>query len=147
MKKTLLASALLALASSAFALDVGVVGGYDNNLNNGFAGVTVGQKFGKLGVTGGFERTTAGIVQNRWNLTGSYNVMKIGSVTLVGKGGVVYLDNEKFDSGWAGQVGAGVEIPLTAKLAATVDYRYQFGQTRVDLFNGSTVFAGVKYSF
>ena len=147
MKKTLLAAAILALAGSAFALDVSVVGGTDYvGQDRGFGGVTVGQKYDKLGVTAGFERTNVGQSQNRYNLTGSYDVMKLGSVTVVGKVGVAYLDNNAV-TGWATQVGAGAVIPLTGKFAATVDYRYQAGQTRVSKFDGNVLMAGIQYSF
>lgn len=149
MKKTLIAATLLALAGSALALDVGVVGGYESNLDNrGFVGATVGQQFGKVGVTAGFERSTVRAdAQNRVNLTASYDVLKVNSLTLVGKGGVVFLDNTNAPDGWAAQVGAGVVVPLTGKWAATVDYRYQVGQARVNKFDGGAFLAGVKYSF
>jgi opacity protein-like surface antigen len=149
MKKTLLASLLLALAGSALALDVGVVGGYDYSgpSNRGFSGVTIGQKFDKLGVTAGFERSTVGEAQNRYSLVGSYNVGKVGAVTVVGKGGIAYLDNAVSTTGWAAQVGAGLELPVAKKLTAIVDYRYQVGQTRVNQFDGSSLLAGLKYSF
>ena len=47
----------------------------------------------------------------------------------------------------AGLVGAGVSYPLTKQVSATADYSYQFGQKRVDQFNGNTVAVGLKYSF
>lgn len=145
MKKTLLALAVLTVAGSAFALDVGVVGGYDWTAPaGGFAGVTVGQKFDKLGVTGGFERTTVGENQNRWNVIGSYDFASYDIVTFVVKGGAVYIDPSYSPGGWAGQAGVGVSIPVMDKVSATVDYRYQFGQSR---FEGSQVLVGAKYSF
>jgi len=50
-------------------------------------------------------------------------------------------------TGWAGLVGAGLSIPVTSKVSATIDYRYQVGQTRVDSLNGSSVLVGAKYAF
>ena len=150
MKKTLLAAAvLMALAGSAMALEVGVtLGSSDvNSQNQGFAGVTVGQKFGSFGATAGYERTNVAAGQTRYNLTGSYDVLKVGTATVVAKAGAVYLDNNGVANGWAGQVGAGVVYPLTQKLAATVDYRYQAGQSAVNQFNGNSLLAGLQYSF
>lgn len=151
MKKTLLAAALLmALTGSAMALDVGVTLGssdVDSHQYQGFAGVTVGQKFGNYGATAGYERTNVGAGQSRYSLTGSYDVTKIGAATVVAKAGAVYLDNNMVDSGWAGQVGAGIVYPLTQKVSATLDYRYQAGQSKVNQFNGNSVFAGLLYSF
>ena len=93
-------------------------------------------------------RSTVGQEQNRYNLTGSYDVLKLGPVTLAAKAGVVYLDNRTaIQNGWASQVGVGAVIPVAGKLAATVDYRYQAGQPSVNQFDGNTMTAGLKYSF
>lgn len=152
MKKTLIAATLLALAGSSFALDVGVIGGSDNlghiGQDRGFAGVTVGQKFGSFGVTGAVERSTVGQEQNRYSVTGSYDLVKLGPVTLAAKAGAAYIDNRTaISNGWVGQVGVGAVVPLTKKVAATVDYRVQAGQSAVNKFDGNTVTAGLQYSF
>jgi opacity protein-like surface antigen len=150
MKKTLIAAAMLmAIAGSAMALDVGVTLGSSDvgSQYQGFAGVTVGQKFGSYGVAAGYERTNVSAGQTRYNLTGSYDVLKFGKATVVAKAGAVYLDNNGVENGWAGQVGAGLVYPLTEKVAATVDYRYQAGQSKVNQFNGNSVYAGLQYSF
>ena len=148
MKKLFLATALLA-AFSAHAVEVGVNGSVDtaNSDRTGY-GVTIGQKFDKVGVTAGFDRYSSGADLNKYTLVGSYDVTKIGSATLAVKAGAAYLDNRQTGSdGYAALVGAGVSIPVTTKVAATVDYRYQAGQSRVNNLNGSTVSAGLKYSF
>jgi opacity protein-like surface antigen len=151
MKKTLIAAAMLmAIAGSAMALDVGVTLGsadVDSHQYQGFAGVTVGQKYGSFGVIAGYERTNVSAGQSRYSLTGSYDVLKFGKATVVAKAGAVYLDNNTVTNGWAGQVGAGVVYPLTEKVAATVDYRYQAGQSSVNQFNGNSLSAGLQYSF
>jgi outer membrane autotransporter protein len=148
MKK--LAFALLATAAlSASAIEVGVVGARDNSSadRTGY-GVTVGEKFGPVGLTGGFTRFTQGTNdQDRYSLVASYDVTKVGPATVAVKGGVAYLNNQTTADGYATTVGAGVSVPVAGNLAATVDYAYQIGQKRVDSFNGNQITAGLKYSF
>ena len=150
MKKTLLAAVLLSLAGAASALEVGVTAGAETSgSDRNFAGVTVGQKFGAVGVTGGFERSTVGAVdQNRWSLTGSYDVVKLGVATVAAKAGGVFIDNRgNLADGYAWQFGVGVSYPLTKQVALTGDYRYQVGQSRVSAFDGNAFYVGVKYAF
>jgi hypothetical protein len=150
MKKLAIASVLALAALSASAVEVGVNGSYDfggSNERPG-AGVTVGQKFGKMGVTAGFDRYTKTTDQNKWSLVGSYDVATIAKTTVAVKAGAVYLDNTgSVANGYAALVGAGVSYPLTKTVALTADYRYQAGQSRVDQFDGSTISTGVKFSF
>jgi opacity protein-like surface antigen len=147
MKKVILVTALLA-AFSAHAVEVGVNASTDSaNTDRTGYGVTIGQKFDKVGVTAGFDRYSKGTDLDKYTVMGSYDVTKIGSATLSAKAGVAYLDQKNANDGYAALVGAGVSIPVTTKIAATVDYRYQAGQSRVKSLDGSTVSAGLKYSF
>lgn len=177
MKKFAIASVIALAATAASALDLGVnasrtYGGADRN---GY-GLTVGQSFGAFGAEASVDRYTgSGIDQNRWSLVGTMPVATVGKVSLTAKAGVAYLDNQgtltsdsavttcrgrsaqcmtststtssEVANGFAGVVGVGASMPLTDKLSATVDYRYQRGQDRVNAFNGSTVNAGLKYKF
>lgn len=149
MKKILAALALTAVTSMASAADFGLVVNRDSaGTNRNSFGATIGQKFGKVGVEGGFERFSRGNDQDRWSLLGSYDVVKFGKTAALSvKGGGAYLNNQHGKDGYALLAGAGLTVPLTKSLAATVDYRYQWGQERVKMFNGSTVGAGLKYSF
>jgi opacity protein-like surface antigen len=150
MKKLAIASVLALAAFSASAVEVGVNGSYDfggSNERPG-AGVTVGQKFGKMGVTAGFDRYTKGADQDKWSLVGSYDVATIANTTVAVKAGAAYLSNTgNVADGYAALVGAGLSLPVNKTVALTADYRYQAGQSRVNQFNGSTVAFGVKYSF
>lgn len=147
MKKLVLVAAFMT-AFSAQAIEVGVNGGIDTaNTDRTGYGVTIGQKFNKLGVTAGFDRYTNGNAIDKYTLMGSYDVTKVGTATVAVKAGGVYLNQKTGNDGYAALVGAGVSIPVTKQLAATVDYRYQVGQSRVSSLNGSTVAAGFKYSF
>jgi len=147
MKKLVLVAALMA-AFSAQAVEVGINGSTDtaNTDRNGY-GVTVGQKFGAMGVTAGFDRYSKGMDLDKYSLVGSYDVTKIGTATVAVKAGGAYLDQKNGKDGYAALVGVGASLPVTKQLAATVDYRYQAGQSSVRSLDGSTVSAGLKYSF
>lgn len=149
MKKVILATVLSLAASAALAVEVGVNGSYDFDSSRPGAGVTVGQKFGKFGVTGGFDRYTKGTDTDKWSLVGSYDVFTVGKATVAAKAGAAYINNtgNTLKDGYAALVGAGVSYPITKELAGTVDYRYQAGQSKINSQNGSTVSAGIKYSF
>lgn len=177
MKKFVIATAFALAATAASALDLGVNAGrtYGGADRNGL-GLTVSQNYGKFGAEAGFDRfTNNGIDQSRFSLVGTYPVAKVGSVSLTAKAGVAYLNNTStlttasevtscrgrsgqcmtstststtgVSDGFAGVVGVGAAMPLTNKLALTVDYRYQRGQDRVNAFNGSNISAGVRYTF
>jgi opacity protein-like surface antigen len=150
MKKLAIASLLALAAVSASAVEVGVNGSYDfggSNERPG-GGVTLGEKFGKFGVTAGFDRYTKGMDQNKWSLVGSYDVATVAGTTLAVKAGGAYIDNSgKGTDGYAALVGAGASYPITKDIALTADYRYQAGQSRINQYNGSTVAFGAKYSF
>ena len=150
MKKIAIATVLALAAVSASAVEIGVNGSYDFGGPNDRpgAGITVGQKYDKFGITAGFDRYTKGTDQNKWSLVGSYDVATVAGATVAVKAGAVYIDNAgKTADGYAAVVGAGVSYPLTKTVALTADYRYQAGQSRVNSFDGSTVAFGAKYSF
>jgi outer membrane autotransporter protein len=148
MKKIIATLALMGIVFAAQAVEVGVNTSRDtaNTDRNGF-GVTVGQKFGAMGVTAGFDRYTNGTDLDKYSVVGSYDVTKIGSATLAVKAGAAYLNPKTGNDGYAALVGAGVSVPLTPKVSATVDYRYQAGQSRINSLDGSTISAGLKYAF
>lgn len=146
MIKKVLAVSVLMTAFSASAVEVGVVGGGATGSNDGgLAGVTVGQKWGRVGVTAGYAQAwlKAGD-QNRWTLTGSYDVYQSKSVTVAGKLGYAYL-NQRQNEGSAGLVGVGVEFPLTKNVSLTADYAYQFAENSYN--NSNIITGGVKYRF
>jgi opacity protein-like surface antigen len=147
MKKVILITALLT-SIGVQAVELGINGSRDTaNTDRTGVGITVGQKFGSFGVTAGFDQYKDGTDLNKYSLVGSYDVTNVGPVTLAAKAGVAYLDQKGAADGYAALVGAGASYPLTKQLALTADYRYQAGQSRVSNLNGSTVYAGVKYSF
>lgn len=149
MKKVILAVALAATMGAAQAVEVGV------NMGKTFAGedrpvwgLSLGQRYGAWGVTGGFDRATRGANDlNRWSLVGSYDVARLGPVAFQAKAGAAYLDPQVKPGGYAALAGAGVEYSLSKTVKLTADYQHTLGQRRVDQFNGNSVTAGVKFVF
>lgn len=149
MKKIAFATVLALAAASASALEIGVTAtrDYSSDARNG-GGVTLGQSYGKLNVTAGYDRFTKGSNdQNRFSLVGGYDIAKLGQVTFTPKLGVAYLDNQTSSNGYAMTVGLGASVPVTQKVSVGLDYAYQRGQDRVRDSNGNTIAVGVKYAF
>jgi opacity protein-like surface antigen len=151
MKKIAIASLLAIAAFSASAVEVGVTAQRDYSTTpdrNGW-GITVGQKFDKVSVTGGFERYTQNTNDtNRYSLVGGYDVAKFGDLTITPKVGVAFVDPTTTANGWQGSVGVGASYAVTKTVALTADYRYQSAfQSRVNNFDGNVISAGVKVGF
>ena len=150
MKKIAIASLIALAATAASALEVGVIAtrDYSGEPNRNGAGLTVGEKFGKVGVTAGFERFTKGSNdQDRYSLVAGYDVAKVGTFTVTPKVGVAYLNNQTGSDGYAMTVGAGVSTPLTKQISLGLDVARQYGQKRVESSDGNTVTVGVSYKF
>lgn len=149
MKKFAIATMIALAATAASALEVGVTTARDYaGTDRNATGVTVGEKFGAVTVTAGFDRATLGANdQDRYSLVAGYNVAKLGPVTVAVKGGAAYLNNQTGQDGYAALIGVGASLPVSKKVALTVDATRQYGQDRVNSFDGNRVTAGVKYSF
>ena len=149
MNKFAIASIIALAATAASAFELGVTGtrDYVGADRTGY-GVTLGQKFGKAGVEAGFTRFTAGTNdQDRYSLVGSYDVAKLGPVNLAVKAGGAYLQNQTGANGYAAVVGAGASFPVTNKMSVGLDVVRQYGQDRVNQFDGTQATASVKVSF
>jgi outer membrane autotransporter protein len=149
MKKIAIATILAVTAMSVSALEVGVTGtrDYAGTDRDGY-GLTVGQSFGKVGVTAGFDRFTSGTNdQNRYSIVTGYDVANLGVVTVTPKVGVAYLDNQTGSDGYAMTVGIGASLPVTKQVSVGLDLARQYGQDRVNTFDGNRVTAGVRYKF
>jgi opacity protein-like surface antigen len=148
MKKIAIASILALSAVAASALEVGVTTTRDDTGARNATGFTVGNSYGRLGVAAGFERFTQGANdQDRLSIVAGYNVAKIGAITVTPKVGAAYLNNQTGQDGYAATVGIGASMPLTKKVTVGVDYARQYGQDRVQSFDGDRVTASVKYRF
>ena len=149
MKKLVLATAIALAATAASALEVGVTATRDySGDNRNFGGVTIGQHYGKLSATLGAERSSVGgNDQNRFSLVGGYDVAKIGQITVTPRLGVAYLNNQVGDNGYAMTVGVGASVPVTKQVSLGLAVDRQYGQDRVQQFDGNRVTVGAKYSF
>ena len=150
MKKILIATAIALAATAASALEVGVTAArdYSGAENRDGGGITIGQRVGPVGVTAGFERFTAGTNdQDRYSVVAGYDVAKISTATVAVKTGVAYLDNQTGSNGYAVTIGAGVSVPVTKQVSVGLDIARQYGQDRVNQFDGNRVTAGVSYRF
>jgi len=152
MKKIALATLLALAAATASAVEVGIVGGTDfltNGGNRGTGGVTIGQHFGDFSVSAEGLREIKGNT-DKYNLLAGYDFAKFGSATFNVKAGVAYIENTTItnhNDRYAGVVGAGVAVPVTSKIDATVDYRYTDTRDAASKFQGNTVLVGARYSF
>lgn len=150
MKKIAIASLIALAATTASALEIGVntTRDYSGAENRNGAGITVGQSYGNVSLTAGFDRFTKGANdQDRYSLVAGYNVAKLGSATVAVKTGVAYLNNQTGADGYAMTVGAGVSVPVTKQVSLGVDVARQYGQDRVKSSDGNTVTAGLVYRF
>ena len=150
MKKLAIASiiALAATAASALELGVSTTRDYSGEPNRNGAGLSLTQRYGKVGVTAGFDRFTKGANdQDRFSLVAGYDVAKVGAFTLTPKLGVAYLNNQVGQDGYAMTVGAGVSTPLTKSVSLGLDVAHQKGQDRVRSSDGNTVTVGLSYKF
>ena len=154
MKKVLVALALsMGLIGTASAVNFGVNGGVMTGGNDGgIAGVTVGEKWGKIGVDAGFARGWGqDTTQDRWTLIAGYDVAKVAGVTVTPKVGYGYIDNSNTTianaapSASVAIVGLGGSLPITKSISATADYAYQFSGSSNN--NANVITGGLKYSF
>jgi outer membrane autotransporter protein len=148
MKKIAIASILALSAVAASAVEVSVTNTRDDAGARNATGLTVSNSYGQLGVTAGFERFTKGANdQDRLSLVAGYNVAKFSTVTLTPKVGAAYLNNQTGADGYAMTVGIGASMPITKQVTVGIDYARQYGQDRVQSFDGDRITAGVTYRF
>jgi len=151
MKKLAIATAtvLAMIATSVSALEVGVTGTRDySGSDRNFGGITVGENFGRFGVTLGAERSTVGDNdQNRFSLVSGYDVVNFGPVVVTPRLGVAYLDNQTSSDGYAATVGVEASTLITKQVRASLAVDRQYGQDRVNQFDGNRVTVGLKYRF
>jgi len=147
LKKLVLVAAMMA-AVSAQAVEVGINASRDSgNSSRDGGGLTIGERFGTTGIVAGWDRYSSGTELNKYTLMGTYDVANFGKTLVTVKAGVAYVDQKNSTDGYAGLVGVGVSYPVYKQVSLTADYRYQAGQSRISSLDGSTVSAGLKYSF
>lgn len=148
MKKIAIASLIALAATSASAVEIGVTATRDHaGTDRNFGGITIGKTYGKMNAAVGFERTLTGNDQNRFSLVGGYDVAKFGPVTFTPKVGAAYLDNQVGQDGYAMTVGVGASVPVSKQVTFGVDFARQYGQERVQQFDGNRLTASLRYKF
>jgi outer membrane autotransporter protein len=148
MKKLIIATVFATATSLSMAAEVGIRASHGTTTLDNSAGVTVGLKKGSFGAELGLDRsTTRDTNLTRVTALGTYDVAKVFGATVVAKGGMSYLDRSNGASGTAMVAGVGLQYPLTKTVNATVDYSYQYNQSRVYDLNGPIVTAGIKVLF
>lgn len=150
MKKLLLTTLFLA-SLSAGAVEVGISGNADMYTTRGLrtrdgVQLTVGEHFDKFSVTAGLYRENKSSL-DKYSLVGGYDVTKFGTATVTAKAGVVYNRPDVGTTGYGGVVGAGVNVPITNKIAMTADYAYMANQKKVNNLDSNNVSVGIKYAF
>ena len=148
--KKLVVAALVAVSFAASAVEVGVVGVDQTtpNPNRYGYGVTVGESFGSYNLTAGLSRFyRESDDQTRVSLVASKDVYKAGPVAFSGRVGYAYLNNQTAVDGSALTVGVGADVPVTKTVSAGIAIDRQYGQSRVNQFDGNVITAGVKVRF
>lgn len=149
MKKIAIASLISLAATTASAVEVGVTATRDySGTDRNYGGITIGKTYGKVSATAGVERASAGNNdQHRFSLVGGYDAAKVGPVTFTPKVGAAYLDNQFGQDGYAMTVGVGASMPVTKQVTLGLDVARQYGQERVQQFDGNRVTVGLRYKF
>lgn len=149
MKKFAIATLIGLAAVAASAVEVGITSVQEQAMGGRTGiGLTVGQSFGKLTATGGVERFTSAVNnQDRYSVGASYDLTKVGPVTIAATAGGAYLQNSVGESGYALTAGLGARVPVTKSVSFTVDYRLQQGQSRITAYDGNGISAGIKVAF
>lgn len=148
MKKLVIGSLFTMIAATASAVDLGVSSVYDFGTDRNGYMVTAGHNIGRLGLELGAARfTESGQDQTRVSLVGSLELFKVGQIGVSAKVGGAYLDNQTAADGYAAMAGVGVSMPITKSIHVVGDVVRQFGQERVNGFDGTVATAGLKYRF
>lgn len=133
----------LAVATSASAIDVGVSATVDGKENA--QTITFSQANGKWTP---FTALTHQKDQNKFTVGTSYELAKLGQLSVGPKVGVSYLNNTAGAvDGYALSVGPSLSYPVARGVALTADVARQYGQSRVNQFDGTRTSVGLKVSF
>lgn len=149
MKKLLIASTLALASVAASAWTLGLNAGRDfAGADRNTVGISAGTQFGPVSSTVAYDRTVGtGPLQNRFSLTGGYELLKAGPVAVTAKLGGAYLNNVGNTNGFAVTYGAGFSMPVLKHVNAVLDVTHQHGQNRVEQYNGTRMNLGMQYAF
>ena len=148
MKKLVAAVLTSAALTSAQAVDLSVYGVHTLDPSNTGYGIELGHAMGQWRV--GLSAESVEVGRNNvesYFSTVSYDVYKLGVLTVSAQVGGGYVRQEVGSNGWAATVGAGAALAFTKNTSAVLDVRHQLGQNKIDSLDGSSVTLGVRYSF
>ena len=150
MKKLIVLAAMLAALGSAQAVEIGINGTSGNYTTQPILGygLTVGQQFCNASVTASVTLDNKSNV-NKYGVVGAYDVVTYKTITFYVEGGASYLINDSIgvESRIVGLAGIGASVPINKNLSVYSEYTYQHGNSNANLYNGSSLITGVKYSF
>jgi opacity protein-like surface antigen len=147
MKEIAIATLLATAALAASALEVGVIGTRDYaGTNSNGAGITLGTKVGPMSLTAAIEHNDT-LDQTRMSVVADRSLTTIGPVTVLARAGVAHLNNKVGTDGYAMTVGIGTQYSLTKSTVVAVAFDRQYGQDRVQSFDGNRVSVGLKTRF
>lgn len=153
MKKLAILAVFAAAAVAASATEITVSGSRDSTQNNvtGYSLVVAQPVATGLTVKGKFENLNAGVGKNvdRYLVGASYDVAKVGPVTLAGLGNVGYTEIQS--TGAAGtyfQFGgqASAAVPFIKNTSASLTLLRQLGTSAVTAGDHSEAMVGVSYA-
>jgi hypothetical protein len=153
--KKLAIIALLASATtlaSAATVEVELRGGRNFGSDQSYGGIEVGRKEGIHAISLAYDRAASkgdpGTYSwNRYTLSYTRDLGKIGNTTVTFKPGFAVIDPSKGPTGNALIFDMGISHPITSNVAFVADLGYQFGNKKVRQYDGGQLTAGLNFSF
>jgi len=147
MKKTLFVI-LATISVAASAVEVGITGSNTQTANRYGYGINVSKNLSGIDFIAGltqFYRESDH--QTRFSLTASKEVFKLGKMGFSGRIGSGYLINQQAEDGLIGTIGVGANLPINKTVSFGVSVDRQYGQDKINSFDGNIVTAGFKFGF
>jgi len=139
-----LASAL----SAASAADLTVLYNRDVSNNVNGAGFSLGTKLTKdLTLSGNLDRYSRGTDVDSYGVSMSYEVFKLGKLSVSGGLGMNWINVERGKDGLAGSVHAGVALPITKSLSIVTEATRLMPETKIKSQEATIVSVGLRTTF
>jgi len=147
------AIALTMISMNVNSADISVGTGRDFTQDKTSLNLSVSQSVGPVQVVGELEYfydksfSRLRNDQYRFSISAKKDFYKIEKVKFYTKSGLSFIDNENRPDGYAFFAGLGLEYPLTKNTSFVTEVKRQFGQDRVEMYNGNTISGGLKFTF
>jgi hypothetical protein len=149
--KKLLISLLLLIGLSANAVELGLVTTYNKTTDTSGQGVTIGEKFDKVGVSYGYFQSVSstGLWQHKSAYTANYTLYDLNKVSFNVKAGYAHIDKQNSTAnGWTTLTGLGASYKLSDSTKLAVEYvRQHSSSNTMSVYNANILQAGLKVSF